>query len=289
MAPTDSRGAPQRPGEDQPLLAGQRRAQILASVQEHGGVRVSDLVDQLGVSDMTIRRDIGQLAGEGLVARVHGGAVAIGARRSEEPGFVAKSGLMSTDKRAIAQAAAALVEPGATIGISAGTTTYELARAVREVPDITVVTNSMPVAQLLHEAGTGGQSIVLVGGTRTRSDALVGPIANAALRLLHVDRLFLGVHGLDTKAGLTSPNLLEAETNRSMIESAGRLCVLADHTKWGVVALGTIAPLARVDELVTDAGLSVAARAALEGAVGEVIFAAGSGSQRVPSQSGADG
>jgi DeoR/GlpR family transcriptional regulator of sugar metabolism len=250
---------------------------------------VSDLVDQLGVSDMTIRRDIGQLAGEGLVARVHGGAVAIGARRSEEPGFVAKSGLMSSDKRAIARAAAALVEPGATIGISAGTTTYELARAVREVPDITVVTNSMPVAQLLHEAGTGGQSVVLVGGSRTRSDALVGPIANAALRLLHVDRLFLGVHGLDTKAGLTSPNLLEAETNRSMIESAGRLCVLADHTKWGVVALGTIAPLARVDELVTDAGLSVAARAALEGAVGEVIFAAGSGSQRVPSQSGAHG
>jgi DeoR/GlpR family transcriptional regulator of sugar metabolism len=147
----------------------------------------------------------------------------------------------------------------------------------------------MPVAQLLHEAGTGGQSVVLVGGTRTRSDALVGPIANAALRLLHVDRLFLGVHGLDAKAGLTSPNLLEAETNRSMIESAGRLCVLADHTKWGVVALGTIAPLARVDELVTDAGVSVAARAALEGAVGEVILAAGSGSQRVPSQSGAHG
>lgn len=261
------------PVDDQPPLAGQRRAQILALVEAHGGVRVSDLVEQLGVSDMTIRRDISQLAAEGLVARVHGGAVSVPGRRSEEPGFAAKAALRTADKRAIARAAAALVEPGASIGISAGTTTYEVARAVRGIPDLTVVTNSVPVAQLLHEAGTPGQTVVLVGGTRTRSDALVGPIANAALRLVHVDRLFLGVHGMDARAGLTSPNLLEAETNRSMIESAGRVCVVADHTKWGVVALGTIAPLDRVDELVTDEGLPGEARDQLAESVGELVIA----------------
>ncbi len=273
MKQTAPGGGPGRTQDDQPLLAGQRRAEILARVEAHGGVRVSDLVDQLGVSDMTIRRDIGQLAVEGLVARVHGGAVAIQGRRSEEPGFAAKSGLMSADKRAIAHAAASLVEPGASIGISAGTTAYEVARAIRGIPDLTVVTNSVPVAQLLHEADTPGQAVVLIGGTRTRSDALVGPIANAALRLLHVDRLFLGVHGLDARAGLTSPNLLEAETNRYMIESAARVCVVADHTKWGVVALGTIAALDRVDEFVTDAGLATEARDELAESVGELIIA----------------
>jgi DeoR/GlpR family transcriptional regulator of sugar metabolism len=283
----DPTASPPRPAEEQPLLAGQRRAQILELVEAHGGVRVSDLVEQLGVSDMTIRRDIGQLAADGLVARVHGGAVAVGGRRSEEPGFVAKSGLMSADKRAIAEAAAALVEPGSSIGISAGTTTYELARAIRGVPDVTVVTNSVPVAQLLHETDTPGQLVVLVGGTRTPSDALVGPIANAGLRMVHVDRLFLGVHGVDATAGLTSPNLLEAETNRAMIESAGRLCVLADHTKWGVVALGTIAALSQVDELVTDAGLPQQAREVLADDVGELVIAGETGSRSVANREGA--
>lgn len=273
MHPLEAPGP--RASEEQPLLADQRRAQILAHVEEWGGVRVAELVDQLGVSDMTIRRDIAQLAADGRVARVHGGAVAVGARRSEEPGFVAKSALMGEDKGAIARAAAALVAPGASIGISAGTTTYELARAIRGIPDLTVVTNSVPVAQLLHEARTPGQSVVLTGGTRTPSDALVGPIANAALRLLHVDRLFLGVHGMHETAGLTSPNLLEAETNRVMIESAGRVCVLADHTKWGIVALGTIAPLSRADELITDAVLPDSARASLRQRVGELVVAGG--------------
>ena len=82
---------------------------------------------------------------------------------------------MTPQKQAIAQAAAELVEPGSSIGISAGTTTYELARAVRGIPDLTVVTNSVPVAQLLHESGTPGQTVVLTGGVRTPSDALVGP------------------------------------------------------------------------------------------------------------------
>jgi DeoR/GlpR family transcriptional regulator of sugar metabolism len=255
------------------MLASQRRSTIVALVEESGAVRVSDLVDQLGVSDMTVRRDIEQLAREGLVERVHGGALAVGGRSTEEPGFTAKSALMTPQKRAIAAAAAALVEPGSSIGISAGTTTYEFARAVRGVPDLTVVTNSIPVAQLLHESGTPGQTVVLTGGVRTPSDALVGPVAVGALRMLHVDRLFLGVHGMDARAGLTTPNLVEAETNRAMIESSRRLCVLADHTKWGTIGLSTIVELAEVDQLVTDSGLSARARSVLSEIVGDLVIA----------------
>ncbi|WP_406831958.1 DeoR/GlpR family DNA-binding transcription regulator [Pedococcus sp. KACC 23699] len=255
------------------MLASQRRATILGLIEDSGAVRVSELVDQLGVSDMTVRRDIEHLATEGLVERVHGGALSVGSRSSEEPGFTAKSALMQSQKNAIAQAAAQLVEPGAAIGISAGTTTYEFARAVRSVPDLTVVTNSVPVAQLLHESGTPGQTVVLTGGVRTPSDALVGPVAVAALRMLHVDRLFLGVHGMDARAGLTTPNLVEAETNQALVQTARQVCVLADHTKWGTVGLSTIIPLSSVDLLVTDAGLGPRARTAVSEAGVEVVLA----------------
>lgn len=255
------------------MLASQRRSRIADLVDRTGAVRVSDLVAELGVSDMTIRRDIDQLAEQGLVERVHGGAVSVAGRTSEEPGFSAKSTLMTSQKQAIGEAAARLVEPGSSIGISAGTTTFELARAVRGVPDITVVTNSVPVAQLLHESGTPGQTVVLTGGIRTPSDALVGPVAVGALRSLHVDLLFLGAHGVERKAGLTTPNLVEAETNRALVDCARRTAVLVDHTKFGVVGLSTFLELGRVDVLVTDPGLSAWTRSTIEDAVGTLVVA----------------
>jgi DeoR/GlpR family transcriptional regulator of sugar metabolism len=254
------------------VLASQRRATILTLLDESGAVRVSDLVDHLGVSDMTVRRDIELLAREGRVERVHGGALAVGGNSAHEPGFQVKSALMTHQKVAIAQRAAALVEPGSSVAISAGTTTYELARCLRSTPDLTVVTNSVPVAQLLHESATPGQTVVLTGGLRTPSDALVGPVAVAALRSLHVDRLFLGVHGMDVHAGLTTPNLVEAETNRAMVAAARQVCILADHSKWGVVGLSTIIGLDDVDLLITDAGLSARAQSVLRERVTELVI-----------------
>ncbi|MBM6398785.1 DeoR/GlpR family DNA-binding transcription regulator [Phycicoccus sonneratiae] len=256
------------------MLANQRRAAILAIVEEHGAARVSELVDQLGVSDMTVRRDIERLDGEGLLERVHGGAVAISPRATDEPGFTAKSTLMTAEKQAIAQEAARLVQPGATIGISAGTTTYELARAVRDVPHLTVVTNSVPVAQLLHEAQAAGHVVVLTGGVRTPSDALVGPVAVSALQGLHVDRLFLGAHGIDRSAGLTTPNLVEAETNRALVRSSRSVCVLADHSKMGIVGLSSFLDLHAVDTLITDSGIGARARQVLEEQVEQLVLAA---------------
>jgi DeoR/GlpR family transcriptional regulator of sugar metabolism len=192
-------------------------------------------------------------------------------RRSEEPGFAAKSLLQQAEKRAIARAAAALVEPGSAIGISAGTTTIELARHLVTVPGLTVVTNSLPAAQLLHEAGGPGQTVVVTGGVPTPSDALVGPIAVAALGSLHVDLLFLGVHGVDAKAGLTTPNLVEADTNRALIRAGLRVCVLADATKWGVVGLGSFGRLDDVDVFITDSALSPGARRAVAEHAGELV------------------
>lgn len=251
----------------------QRQAYILERIRETGGVRVADLVDQLGVSDMTVRRDLDVLEARGLVEKVHGGATAVHQRASYEPGFAAKSSLQRLEKEAIATAAAGLVQPGTAIGLSAGTTTYALAKRLVGVPGLTVVTNSIWVADALHKEGVTGQVVVLTGGRRTPSDALVGPFAVAALRTVHLDQVFMGVHGLDAKAGLTTPNLMEAETDRALVEAGRRLVVVADSTKWGAVGISSIARIDEIDVLVTDSGLPRNARVTLSDLVGELVFA----------------
>jgi DeoR/GlpR family transcriptional regulator of sugar metabolism len=252
------------------MLARQRQELILTAVRTTGGAKVSELVERLGVSDMTVRRDIEALAGRGLVTRVHGGAITAGSS-VDEPGFVAKSGLHTAAKQAIAAAAAALVEPGASVALSAGTTTHAVASTLLGTPRLTVVTNSLRVAEVLHDASRDDVTVVLTGGERTPSDALVGPVAVAALRRLHVDWLLMGVHGMDAEAGFTTPNLVEAETNRALVRSARQVAVVADSSKWGVVGLSTIATLDEVDVVVTDDGLPPAARRLLEDSCRVVI------------------
>lgn len=253
--------------ENQNLLAEQRRALILDEVRRRGGVRVNELTRKLGVSDMTVRRDLDALARQGVVEKVHGGAVPVVEASTHEPGFEAKSGLELTAKEDIARAAAELVAPGSAIALSGGTTTYALAHQLLDVPDLTVVTNSVRVADVFHSAQRssgqrqGAATVVLTGGVRTPSDSLVGPVADQAIAALHFDVLFLGVHGISVEAGLSTPNLAEAETNRRLVQSARRVVVVADHTKWGTVGLSSFAALEQVDTLVTDAGLPAEARA----------------------------
>jgi DeoR/GlpR family transcriptional regulator of sugar metabolism len=255
------------------MLARQRQELILDAVRSTGGVRVSELVDRLGVSDMTVRRDIDMLARRGLVARVHGGATAVGSS-VDEPGFAVKAGLHPAAKQAIAAAAAALIEPGASVALSAGTTTHAVATALLGVPRLTVVTNSLRVAEVLYESPRDDLSVVLTGGERTPSDALVGPVAVTALRRLHVDWLLMGVHGMDPEAGFTTPNLTEAETNRALVASARQVAVVADSSKWGVLGLSTICALDEADVVVTDDGLPPDARQVLQTACGRLVLAA---------------
>ncbi|HEY2669165.1 MAG TPA: DeoR/GlpR family DNA-binding transcription regulator [Rugosimonospora sp.] len=253
------------------MLAQQRQASILDRVRRHGGARVADLVRVLGVSDMTIRRDIEVLAERGLVEKVHGGAVAVDGA-TDEPGYAAKAEQQRAEKTAIAQAAAALAKPGSAVGISAGTTTAALAWELINVPELTVVTNSIPVADVFYHHGRSDQTVVLTGGTRTPSDALVGPVAQEAAARINLDMLFLGVHGMSLRAGFTTPNLSEADTNRSLVAAARRLVVLADHTKWDLIGIATIAALTDAHVLVSDPQLPQEARTELAAQVGELII-----------------
>jgi DeoR/GlpR family transcriptional regulator of sugar metabolism len=234
------------------VLATQRQHRILQELDAEGTVRVAALADLLRVSEMTVRRDIDALDAEGLLLRVHGGATRTSSFSAVEPGFGAKSGREAEAKQAIAAEALTLLRPRMTLLVSGGTTTHELARLLPRNLGLTVATNSLMVASALAASGDGGLRTVVRGGQRTPSEALVGPVTVHALDSLRADLFFMGVHGFDPKAGITSPNLLESEVNAAMIAASDRLAVLADATKYGTVGLARIAPLSAIGTLITD-------------------------------------
>lgn len=252
-------------------LGPDRRERILQAVRDRGTVRVTDLAEELDVSAMTVRRDIGALAEDGKLERIHGGARLRGGHVAEEPLPEAKTLLNPEAKLAIAKAAAARISPGEVVGIGSGTTALAFTHQIVDIPDLTVATNCVPVAQLLWEASSA--RVILTGGDRTPSQGLAGPIALQALERLHLDTVVLGTHGLDIEAGCTTPNLLEAQVNRAFLQRARHSMILADAEKWGAVGLTTFASISDMDVLVTDAALPQSARDALESEGVEVVVA----------------
>jgi DeoR/GlpR family transcriptional regulator of sugar metabolism len=258
------------------MLAAERHSAILRAVHVGGAARVADLAAELDVSEMTVRRDLDALDAQNLLRKVHGGAV-IRSNRGDEPRSSEKAAQQRAEKAAIARAAAATVEDGMTIAISAGTTTTVLAQLLRTRPSICVVTNSLSVFEELTDqraVGADAPQVFLSGGVRTPSDALVGPVADATINSFRVDAAYLGVHGFDPDAGLTSPNIAEAQTNRTLIGVAERLVVLADHTKYRKVGTNVFAGLGQVDTMISDDGLADADRALIGGRVGDLVIAA---------------
>ncbi len=230
----------------------QRREQMMVLLAKHGFIPIADLAGMLGVSEMTVRRDLRALQESGQVQQVTGGGKV--ATVASEPAFMTKRVLQQTEKHAIAKASLRFIEPGMTIGLSAGTTTWTLAGLIQGFDHLTFVTNSTNIA--IDLSGNGWSDIILTGGNfRTPSDALVGPLAEHAIRRLHTDILFLGVHGVDPVHGISTPNLLEAAIDRAMMEHTSRVVVLFDHTKWDIVALAHIADVEEIDVAITD-GLS---------------------------------
>ena len=255
-----------------PSLARQRHELIVSQIRRAGSARVADLAAQLDVSEMTVRRDLDALDDAGLVVKVHGGATVRYAHSTDEPGFEAKLQRNIGEKRAIAVSAAVLTGAGAAIGLTAGTTTMQLATELTAVPNLTVVTNSIRVADVFRASDRSDRTVMIIGGERTPSDALVGPLAVNALSSFHLDTVFMGVHGIHERSGFTTPNLLEAEINRAFLDATDELVVLADHTKWGVAGLATIAPLEGATVCVSDTGLSEHARTVLSEQVGRLIL-----------------
>jgi DeoR family transcriptional regulator of aga operon len=236
------------------MLNEERRRSILEMMQRDGRVLVVDLAQQFGTSQITIRKDLELLDTQGLIQRTHGGALPIPIGALLDPTLREKEKLHRREKLRIAEAAAKLVEEGESVLLDSGTTTTAIARALKEMRRVTVITNATNIASEL--AGTNVE-VILTGGTlRKNSFSLVGPLAEESLRQLRADILFLGVDGFDTKAGLFTPNLLEAQVNRIMVEIATRTIAVCDSTKFGRRSLCKIVPPSAVNQVITDKNIS---------------------------------
>lgn len=232
------------------VFAAERRQLILEMVRANGAVSLRELARVVQTSEVTVRRDVRALEAEGLLDRRHGGAVLPGGL-TRESGFPQKSHLATAEKTAIADVAATLVEEGEAIVVGAGTTTQELARRLARVPGLTVVTNSLLVAQALAHANR--VEVVMTGGTLRGSNyALVGSGAEQSLQGLRVSRAFLSGSGLTAERGLSTSNMLSASVDRALVQAAAEVVVLADHTKLGTDTMFQTVPTDVITRLVTD-------------------------------------
>jgi len=230
------------------VLVGERRRRILELLAAHDRAQVGDLAGRFGVSESTIRRDLQLLSEAGTLERTRGGALP---PSRYEPSFGQKSTENRARKQAIANAAAALVEPGQTVFLDAGTTALEIARVLRVRTDITVATNSVPNAV---ELANRVRLIVIGGSVREPTLALVGPMAERAIEEIHVDIAFIGMNGVSAAAGFTTPTFEEAAVKIRMIRAARLAVVVADSSKIGAVTFARVAGLDEVDLLITDTG-----------------------------------
>jgi DeoR/GlpR family transcriptional regulator of sugar metabolism len=252
-----------------------RRRMIVELVQESGSKTVAELCDLFDVSEMTIRRDLRDLDREGVLRRVHGGAVS-SLGRSYEPPYAMRSTRNSEIKRAIGRSAVELIVDGDSIALDVGTTTLEIAQALQGKHNLTIITASLPIAnQILSNLSlTSEVRLILTGGiVRSGELSMIGSIAAQTYADYHVDKAFIGVGGMSEETGLTEYNLEDAMVKKQMIRNAHQCIVVADSTKIGQTTFVSIAPLSTVDTLITDSQIPAAAQRRFESLGIEVIVA----------------
>jgi DeoR family transcriptional regulator, aga operon transcriptional repressor len=253
--------SPRRPRSAGTLHRSDRITAILQALSAGGTVHVGELAERFGVSPSTLRRDLALLEQQRLLARTHGGALARDVPYELPVRY--RDGHQRDEKRAIALAAVQRIPAGpVAIGLTGGTTTSEVARAITDRPRLTVVTNALNIAMDL--AMRPRIKVIVTGGVaRSQSYELVGPFAEQSLARINLGLALIGVDGISAEGGLTTHDEIEAHTNQEMIRRAQRVIVVADGTKVGRVLLAHIAPLSDVDELITTETADQAALAAI--------------------------
>lgn len=237
------------------MIADQRRRQILNILQTDGYVEVTGLAEMLEVSLATVRRDLLTLENDGLLVRTHGGAIPISASTAWEPSWDDKRTKMLEAKRLIGRAAASLIQPGETVILDAGSTTWQIADHLKREDGLTVISNDLHILLRLA-ALTPGCIVVSTGGlVRESLYALYGSEAERFIETLKVNWTFLGANGLDLQCGLTNSNLVTVSLRQAMIRAGKRVVVVADHTKFNQIALAQVCTLNEIDMIITDSGL----------------------------------
>ncbi|MBP8254299.1 MAG: DeoR family transcriptional regulator [Citrobacter sp.] len=233
----------------------ERREQIIQRLRQQGSVQVNDLSVLFGVSTVTIRNDLAFLEKQGIAVRAYGGALICDSNTpGVEPSVEDKSSLNTAVKRSIAKAAAEMIKPGHRVILDSGTTTYEIARLMRQHTDVIAMNNGMNVASALLEAE--GVELLMTGGhLRRQSLSFYGDQAEQSLQNYHFDMLFLGVDAIDLERGVSTHNEDEARLNRRMCEVAERIIVVTDSSKFNRSSLHKIIDTQRIHTIIVDEGI----------------------------------
>lgn len=227
-----------------------RRAKIIDEIEEAGVVKVTDLSRKFGVSDVTIRNDLLQLEKKNILIRAHGGAVKF-QRVGVDFELDIKSKIHLAEKQKIAKKSIELIKDGDTIILDSGTTTLQIAKNLTNFNDLTVITNSLNIAGQLVDL-TKVKVIIPGGNLRRKSLSLIGSIAENSIKNYYCDKLFLGVDGIDTKYGISTPNAEEAFLNNIMINISREVIVVTDSSKFLRKSFAFIAPLSKIHTIITD-------------------------------------
>ncbi|MFE2298839.1 DeoR/GlpR family DNA-binding transcription regulator [Streptomyces sp. NPDC059445] len=240
----------------------ERHGLIAKAVRDSGGATVQELAELTGASEMTIRRDLDALAGQGVLERVRGGARTL-LLRGEEPPFALRTTESVDAKRRIAAEVAALIADGESVLLDSGTTCLEVARLLRERP-VTVMPLSLQAIHLLGES-PGPATLVVPGGQpRAAEGALIGPLTLASLAALRFDTAVMGCCGLSAADGLTAYDLDEAAVKKAGVASSRRVLLATDGSKFGRTAYAYVGPSTLIHTLVTDTTAPAEELAALE-------------------------
>jgi DeoR family transcriptional regulator of aga operon len=251
------------------MLIEERRQHVLSMIHRDGRVLVSELSDTLGISRITIRKDLAHLEEKGLLQRTHGGALSAQRGALLDPSLNEKVQHRIQEKERIAEAATNLVSEHQCVLLDSGSTTTMIARALRRFSNLTVITNGLNIA---GELASTNFEVMLTGGMlRKNSYSLVGPSAEDMLADIYADILFLGVDGFDLANGITTPNVLESRVNRAMVKSSRKIVAACDSSKFSRRSFALIVPTSSVNVVITDTGISPAEKNALDSAGVEVI------------------
>lgn len=252
------------------MLNEERRRKILELIQSNGRVLVKEAAHLFHTAEITIRKDLDLLERRGLVERTHGGALLAQPGGLQDLALQEKEKLHPKEKARMAAAAARLVQEGQVVILDSGTTTTAIARELAHFKNLMVITNAVNIAaELAHTPA----EVILTGGTLHKSSAsLVGPAAEASLRLFSADIFFLAADGFDLQFGFTKPNQQEARVNQVMAEIAKKTVAVSDSSKYGRRSLSRILPVSAIHHLISDDKLPEAAVSALREAGIEVTL-----------------
>lgn len=227
-----------------------RRKEIMDQLEKNNSVSITELSEELKVSSMTIRRDLSLFAEQGIVTLIHGGAV-LNHGTTLVHSMPFKEEKFREEKKRIASFCANLIHEGSSVFIDCGSTTKEVAEAILQKKNIVVMTNSLPVSNILSTA-KNIKLIMVPGVFREKTQGFFGQMTSSFISNFKIDILFLGANGLDLKQGATSPEIIDSETKRSLVKQATKVVLVIDHTKIGVSSFMTVATLKEIDTLVTD-------------------------------------